>query len=246
MSKSFKISTLFPVDLIVDVNEEIHSKNLFEELKRLGIKIAVLKLEAGDYLIPAENGAGILIERKRDEDFISSIIDSRLWSQAELLSKASKEKGLISVLLIEGDLWKAIKERGISETAVIRSIDEIAIDFRIPIIYTSGPKSTASWIAAKIKSINRKRGKEKFLPYVRKKARSDSERILNSLAILTGYETARKLLLKYRTLKNVYSCTIEDLMSIEGIGETRARKIFTLFNLSYEEKNNAEARGEER
>ncbi|MGC8679010.1 MAG: helix-hairpin-helix domain-containing protein, partial [Fervidicoccaceae archaeon] len=61
-------------------------------------------------------------------------------------------------------------------------------------------------------------------------------RILNSLAVLSGYETARKLLRTYGSLKEVFSLSIEQLKSIEGIGEARAKRLFRLFNLKYEEK----------
>lgn len=230
-------SMLFPADVVVDSNEEYHSERVIKELKRLGMRVAVSKLEAGDYFIPlGSEPRGFLIERKRVDDFINSILDSRLWTQAESLSKISKESNMDVVFLIEGDLWDAMENREIPQLAVIRAIDEIVLTFKIPIIYTKDPEMTASWMVSKIKSLRKKVGGGKFLPYVKKKAPSDSERILNSLAVLSGYETARKLLRTYGSLKEVFSLSIEQLKSIEGIGEARAKRLFRLFNLKYEEK----------
>lgn len=228
---------LFPADIIVDSNEKFHSEDLIEELKKLGLTVAVNKLEVGDYFIPYGNAPkGLLIERKTAEDFINSIIDYRLWNQAESLSRISGESGIDSILLIEGDIWNVMENRKISEIAVLRAIDEISLTFRIPVLYTRDSKMTALWMAAKIKSFRKKTERGKFLPYTRKKAPSDSERVLNSLAILAGYETARKLLRTFGSLKNVTSLSIEQLKNIEGIGETRAKKLFRLFNLKFTEE----------
>lgn len=237
MAKLFGNSLLFPVDVIVDSNEASKAEKLMEELKRLGIKVAVAKLEVGDYFIPYGNeGTGILIERKKDEDFINSILDSRIWRQAQSLSDLARESGLSPVIVIEGDLWETTKSREISPLALVRAIDEVAIELKVPVIYTSSLELTASWIAAKVKSIKREGGEGKFLPYVRRKTASDREKILNALAVITGYETAKKLLERYGSLSKVVSLTLEQLMSVEGIGEIRAKKLYRLFNANYNEK----------
>jgi len=231
-------SMLFPADIVVDSNEESRSDAVVRELSKLGMRVAVSKLEAGDYFIPFGSGPqGILVERKRAEDFINSILDSRLWSQARALSSASREGELTAVFLIEGDLWEVLEEREISPTAVVRAIDEIAIEFRIPVIYTRDPQMTARWMAAKVRALKEEgRGEGKFLPYVRRKAATESERILNSLAVIAGYETARKLLTAFGTLRAVVSSSIEQLMAVEGIGEARAKKLYRLFNMKFEER----------
>lgn len=75
----------------VDCREPKEYRNLFPNVE-------IVKLVVGDY-----TNDTIVVERKKANDFVSSILDQRLWRQLDNLSQSR------AVLLIEGNLEGAIK-----------------------------------------------------------------------------------------------------------------------------------------
>lgn len=221
---------MFPADIIMDSNEKAMNSDIYEELKLRGLEVSINSLKVGDYLLLAPEGKKpILVERKTTDDFINSIIDSRLWVQAENLSAVRREENFRIVVIVEGDLSATLSRRKISETAVLRALDELIFTYNIPVIYTSSKSATVSWLIAKSKSLGRIEEKRAY-PYARKKARTEDDKILYSLSLLVGFKTAKKLLGLKKSLKGVVNMSLGELLSVEGIGERKARKIFELFN----------------
>ena len=89
-----ELRVLKPGIVIVDRREE--KSAVPSLLIKHGLSVRFDVLEVGDYALPGD----ILIERKTVNDFISSILDGRLFDQALNLSKASNNPTFI----IEGDI----------------------------------------------------------------------------------------------------------------------------------------------
>ncbi|MHA2407356.1 MAG: helicase-related protein, partial [Candidatus Ranarchaeia archaeon] len=87
------------ITIIVD-NREFTSP-VVKNLVRLGIKIEKAQLPVGDYIVSEDT----VIERKKVEDFISSLLDGRLFNQC----KALRESFPNPILLIEGETLLGIR-----------------------------------------------------------------------------------------------------------------------------------------
>ena len=78
--------------LSVRVPDELAAK-LSEIAEETDLACRVQQLPLGDFLIIDENDQAIIIERKRVNDFISSIRSNRLWQQLLNFMKAEKILG---------------------------------------------------------------------------------------------------------------------------------------------------------
>jgi len=56
------------------------------------------------------------------------------------------------------------------------------------------------------------------------------DRILYVAEGIIGPTLARKLLERFKTLRNIANASKHELLSVEGIGEKRAEEIYLLFN----------------
>ncbi|MCC6025127.1 MAG: hypothetical protein LM555_02375, partial [Desulfurococcaceae archaeon] len=111
----------------------------------------------------------------------------------------------------------------------------IILDMGIPVLFTPSKEATIMWIAAKAKSLGRQEEKRVIRLRVEKKPMSLNERILYVAESVAGPILARKLLAKFKTLRALANASVYELMSVEGIGETRAHEIYALFNTPWSE-----------
>jgi len=189
-------------------------------LEKMGCKIARINLPVGDYVI---NDVGI--ERKSFEDFISSIIDRRIFEQVELLASAYKK----SILIIEGF---GIIER-IHENSFFATIAYLISRFNITILRSRNEEETAKiiyWIAKKEFEDKGKAGykiKEKKI-----KLLNIQERIV---AAFPGISTvlSKRILKKFGSLHKFFNASEKELMEIDGIGEKLAKRIRKIIEEEY-------------
>ncbi|BEP18613.1 hypothetical protein PYJP_19650 [Pyrofollis japonicus] len=222
---------LAPVDVIVDSREASKNKDIVEKIKQKGVKVAVMELQAGDYYILAPDPSkALLVERKTVLDLANSIRDNRIWDQAKRLSEAARHDGVRPVIVLEGWLGLIEKKTKWNLTAVLRIIDELVLDWGIPVIPTNNKDATAAWIAAKAKSLGKTEEKRILRLRVEKKPMSLNDRILYVAEGIVGPILARRLLMHFGTLRRIANASINELMKVEGIGEIRAREIYAIFN----------------
>lgn len=225
---------LTPIDIIVDSREAAKNKDIVEVLKRRGVKVAISALTVGDYYLLAPEGRKpILVERKTVMDFLNSIRDKRVWEQAKVLKEAEEVEEVIPVIILEGSLSAIEKFTKWRITAVLRILDELVLSWNIRIIPTPNKKSTIEWLIAKIKALGSPERKRPPKLRVKKKPMSVNEQILYVAEGLVGPVLARKLLLHFKTLKNIANASVGELMRVEGIGEKRAKEIYAIFNTTW-------------
>ena len=75
------------------------------------------RLEVADYLV-----GGVAFERKSADDFVSSMVDGRLFEQVLELRRSYERAALI----VEGDLWRALGRRSVRIEAVLGALGAIA------------------------------------------------------------------------------------------------------------------------
>jgi len=205
------------VAIVCDYRE----REVIELLKKLGATINETNLVDGDFVCSER----IAIERKTHSDFISSIIDGRIFEQ----SKNLKESFERPIIIIEG-----YSNREINENALKAAVASLVIDFGMSLINTRNESDTAKtiyWIAKK----EQEEGKRAVAFKVGKKP-FDSKMVKEFIASgIPGVSNvlSKRLLKKFGSLEKLFSATEEELKSVEGIGEKLAKKIKKISSEKY-------------
>lgn len=214
--------------VILADHREIAS-NVTRHLKSHDADIREIQLKVGDYVVSER----VAVERKSVPDFLQSIIDQRLFKQMEELV-CSYEK---PVLILEGNPELLFLERNMHANTVRGVLSSIAIDYRIPIIWTHNSRETAAqiyWMAY------REQVKDKKEMQIRCNKRNHTlahtqEFLVSGLPNVSNV-LSRRLLKHFGSVRDVYDATPEELMKVEGIGKEKAKRIWELINTGYEEK----------
>lgn len=189
----------------------------------MGIHSEPKRLDVGDYLINDE----ICIERKSVEDFLSSIIDGRLFEQAKNLREYYKKP----IIIIEGEGLYSL--RNINPDAIRGALLSLTVDFNIPVIFTKDERETSQFIYLLVK----RESSDREYRIVHKKPKTLKEIQERIVASLPNVNTilARRLLRKFKTVERIFTAKESELMTVEGIGEKIAREIRKVLTEKYEE-----------
>ncbi len=185
------------------------------ELKKMGFNLEFKQLPVADYVV-----GDIAIERKTISDFKSSIINKRLVDQLLEIKQYP-----LHFLIVEGLDSENLYSGQIHENAFRGMLLSIITEFQVPIIFTYNERDTAKYIAV----LANKKQKSSSSLRVSKIALTDSEQIQ---FILEGFPsigpaTAQKLILEFKTLKNLANAPISDLEKVIG---KKAAKVYELIN----------------
>ncbi len=173
-------------------------------LMKEGFEIEWKQLPVADYLIN-----GVAIERKTVGDLKSSIVDKRIISQLLELKQYSK-----SFLFVEGITDENVYSGGIHENAFRGFILSVALEFKVPIVFTHNEEDTAKYLAV----LARKKEKGDLGLRASKIGLTKEEQVQ---FILEGFPNvgvvkARKLIKKFGSLSGVFSASEEELRMILG------------------------------
>jgi len=209
--------------IFVDFRED---KSVVEFLKNMNVKVKLTSLQIGDFVLSQR----LIIERKTSDDFINSIIDGRLFKQAEEL-RDNFEK---PILLIEGNYFRET----MNENAIKAAMSSIILDFDIPIIITRDKEDTAKTIywLAKREQIDSKKPlgiKKKKKPKDFKKLQ---EHIVSSFPGISVI-ISKRILKKFKTIKKFTNAEENEMIKIDGIGKLLAKQLNKILNKKYEERN---------
>ncbi len=201
------------LEVVIDSREQ--NSRVVSELARKGIKIRTTQLSTGDYLISEDTA----IERKSVDDFLTSLMDGRLFSQAKALSKEYQNP----IMIIEGEGLN--HRRNIDERAIYGALASLATDFRIPVMMAKDEKETASLTYALLS----RKGKTKRTTSLRKDKISMSDMdtkkfVLEGLPNISG-TLADRLLEHFGSLREVFNADEEELTKVKGIGAKTAKRI---------------------
>jgi Fanconi anemia group M protein len=205
-SKSRRKKPIQKIKITIDYRER--NCLIASELVSMGFIIEFRELKVADYIVK-----DTAIERKTINDFISSMINKRLLKQLQELQQYENR-----LLIIEGieeqELYTDSKEwTGMNPNAIRGFLLSILLKYKIPIIFTKNYKDTAKFIAILSKK------QEKELPLnINKKTLNKKERMQFILEGFPGIgpKTAKKLLKKFKTLRNLFNASEEELKEIIG------------------------------
>lgn len=190
-------------------------------LKLFGAHVNKTSLNVGDFVCSDR----VVVERKEHGDFISSIIDGRIFEQANTM-KAEFGK---PVFIIEGN-----SNRVISVNALKAAVATLATNFDASVISTKNPKDTALtvfWLAKKEQQSNGRGISIK----VGKKSK-DERRLQEQIVCgLPGVSTVicKRLLEHFGSVEGVFAANGEELRKIKGVGKKLARRIRKVLEKKY-------------
>ncbi len=215
--KSLKNQIKILQKIIIDNREK--NSLVIPELINLNIPLEYEQLSIADYLI-----GETAIERKTISDFISSMLNKRIFSQLENLKQYKK-----ALLILEGYQNLDLSDTNLNENAIKGFLLSISLDYRIPIIFTKDEKETAQFLSLIAKK------KKTEISLRAKMPMPDSKKLQ---FVLEGFpsigpKTAKKLLKKYKTLKQIINAKEEELKSFLG---KKSQKFIELVNKIYKGK----------
>ncbi|MEM3608549.1 MAG: ERCC4 domain-containing protein [Candidatus Bathyarchaeia archaeon] len=211
------------VKVIADHREA--NSRVVAELSRLGVDVELASLPHGDYILSER----VAVERKTVNDFASSIIDGRLFEQASTL-KREFERPLI---IMEGINPPA---RDVRPEALIGALGSLLVDYGLPVVWTRDSSETALLLA----SIARREQVEgRKPPRIRCEKKPLSVRELQEYIVagLPNVDStlARRLLQRFKTVERVFTASMGELKSVEGIGDKKSKLIRDVLTSIYED-----------
>jgi ERCC4-related helicase len=211
--------------IFVDNREQVSNvtKKLFEK----ECKVIMKQLTIGDYILSKD----VCVERKTIDDFLSSMIDGRLFNQLVDL-RTNYEKPL---LILEGNINEIFNLRNIHKNAIIGALTSIALDYQVPIINTKNADETAEYVfliakreqIAKEKEIRLRMGKKGF-------SIKEQQQFITEGFPLVGPSLAKNLLKEFKSIKNIVNANEKDLQKIENLGKKKALQLKKIFEAEYE------------
>jgi len=215
--------------IVIDSREVKQAKGILEGLKRLGVEAEVSFLDAGDYLV-----GDVLIERKTPTGFVSDVRSMRLWKELDKLKRCVDVK---PVLVIEGSLSLIEKITRWSPSQVLGTLNSVILDWGIPAIILPSRR----WFMIYLQQLDRRAGKigrERLHPLrMKEKVEKISDKIrfvVEGLPNVSGVR-AINLLRRFKTIKALANASLQELQSVEGIGEKIARDIYKVLNTEFQE-----------
>ena len=211
--------------IIVDKRE--YRSKVARNLAINGVTIEPQQLDVGDYILSSRIG----IERKNTEDFLSSLIDGKLFKQIQRLRDSYSRP----ILILEGE--DLFTHRNINHNAIYGSLASISVDYGIPIMTTKDELETAKLLSV---IANREQKEEKKVVAIRgeKTQMSLYERqqfFVEGLPNISGI-LAKRLLIHFGSIRDIANATEEELQEVDGIGKNIASEIMRVLNSNYLEK----------
>lgn len=214
-------------DIIIVCDHREQAGKVIKELGEKGAKISLKQLTVADFILSDR----IAAERKSIPDFLQSMIDGRLFTQMTALKDAYE----LPLVILEGDLNELYNSRNIHENAIMGALSAVALDFRIPVLFTKDPKETAAMLFViakreqfgKTKEIKLQEGSKGFSLAQRQQF------IVESLP-LVGPTLAKSLLAQLGSVRNVMLASEEELQEVEKIGEKKAKEIRRVVDAKFE------------
>lgn len=181
------------------------------------VKIIEEQLEVGDFIVDE-----IVIERKSFNDFISSIIDGRLFRQLEELSKADK-----SILIIEGPF--TIK-RKFSVNAYIGALAYILAKYKTSVVFTFSPLETAKLLLSIATKLRNKKDISSRIKVMKKTGIEKEKLVISILSSFPGIseKTAKKIINHFGTIQKFITAKPSEIKKI--VGEKKAKRIIEILN----------------
>lgn len=210
------------VEIFVDEKESRHA--IADLLGEMGAVVRVKTLPVGDFIISER----AVVERKTRSDFESSIIDGRLFNQAENMIDNFEKP----ILIIEGESF----EERVNRNALLGAISALVLDYGIQVFFTRDLEGTAEMIFSLAK---REQIEKEIVVRLKgnKKARTlaEQQRMIVECLPGVGPKLAIALLKKFKTIENIAKASEQELREVEKIGKKKANLIKKVLTQEFKE-----------
>ncbi len=190
------------------------------------VHVALKQLPVGDYVVSDR----VAIERKSAADFVASLLDGRLFTQAAELSSHFARP----IIIIEGGNVYSV--RNVHPNAIRGAISSLMADYGISLLFTKDVEDTAAFIRALARREQeagreaRIRGEKRILSLPEMQ-----QFIVESLPFV-GPKLAKELLKHFGTVESIFTASERDLARVEGIGPKKAKEIRRVLTEPYEKE----------
>lgn len=199
------------VKILIDHREK--NSLVASYLMKEGFDVEFQQLPVADYIV---NDAAI--ERKTVSDLKGSIINKRIVSQ--LLELKQYER---CFLLVEGILDEDLYNGGIHENAFRGFLLSVALEYKVPIIFTHDEEDSAKYISV----LARKKSKNEFGVRASKIlfSREEQQQFILEGFPHVGPAKAKKLLEKFGSLAAVFTASEDELKEVLGVRAREFREL---------------------
>lgn len=205
--------------MLIEIDHREKADIVRRELDARGHSIDMKELKVGDYRIDAS----LVVERKTIRDFAHSVVDGRLFTQANRLSFQKEAVCLI----LEGTSREG-NEINVTRSAMQGALTTISLIYGIPVLRSMHQQETAGLIEMAANQISRHRmGALKRPGYRPKGERKQKLYFLQGLPGI-GPARAEKLLDHFGSLEKLIEADYEDLIDVEFLGPETARKLYKI------------------
>jgi len=224
------------MEVVLDDREDLRLRDAFRRME--GLELRVGRLGVGDFLVPGR----LVAERKTIADLVASIVDDRLFLQADRMVQWAAAHSVVPVMVIEGtsrDLSSSMRRE-----AVQGAIVTLGVILRIAILRSRDVTETVKVLTYASRQANASASQ---LAYPRgQRPRGKRKQQLNILQSLPGIgpKKAEALLNHFGTVAKVIQAPESDLSKLPTIGPDTAKKIRNVLNdpeAPYTIKNRREA-----
>lgn len=186
-----------------------------------GAFLKPVRLSVGDYVLSARAG----VERKTSQDFESSVLDGRLFSQAQELREAFPSP----VVAVTGKNFERLQPAALRGAFI-----SLAVDYRIPLLFFDSDAEFADFVYALGEREQLLEPREARVRFGRKGAALEERQrfIVESLPLI-GPKVARALLEHFGSIERLVSAGAEELVEVEGVGAKRAEEIRRVLSSKY-------------
>ncbi len=208
------------VQIIMDHRED----HVFSELfSFMGATVKKAQLPIGDFICSAR----CIVERKSRQDFESSVIDGRLFSQLPQLVENYPRV----IVIVEGE---SDAER-LSRESLLGTYVSIITDFGASIFFTRDKEKTAELVYAVAKHEQLAK-KQPMRLFAKRKALtlSQSQRAIVETFPMIGPKLAKNILQHFGNLDNLIRASIQELKQVEGMGDKRAKLVYETIHQKYD------------
>ena len=121
--------------ICVDSNEASSRRDIVNYFRLSGFDVEVRRLDVCDYVVSDRCG----VERKDVSDFLGSMKDGRLFSQAGGMAEVYEKP----ILILEGRISRAFRRSRMRPSSVYGALSSLALDYGLSIIPTEDPEATS-------------------------------------------------------------------------------------------------------
>ncbi len=213
--------------VLVWVDSREGKSSIASILEEKNAMVKVRTLEVGDFMLSDD----VIVERKTVEDFLSSMVDGRLFNQLVLLSSNCNSP----LLLLEGSIEDLFALRDIHENAIRGALISIATNYRVPIIFTRDINETAQYLITIAKREQLAKDKDIRLRVGRKGLTlAEQQRFIVESFPSIGPTLAKALLGKFGSIKSIVEADEKKLREVEKMGPKKAKKIIDVLRSKWE------------